>query len=70
MQMISEFFGTINPYWSREEWRKMLYKHFDLLSSEVSTQLAGYLNHQLCTGIHFKNGLPKKGASQLTNPYK
>jgi hypothetical protein len=38
---IAEFLSQINPYWSKEEWRKMLYEHLRLLSNEVSTRLAG-----------------------------
>lgn len=38
---IAEFLSRINPYWSKEEWRKMLHEHLRLLTSEVATRLAG-----------------------------
>nr|WP_275444811.1 acetylglutamate kinase [Paenibacillus sp. ACRRX] len=47
---IAEFLGTINPYWSKEEWRKMLYEHLDLLSSEVSSRLAGKYAENIAIG--------------------
>ncbi|MCL6458409.1 MAG: acetylglutamate kinase [Gorillibacterium sp.] len=37
---IAEFLSQINPNWSKEEWRKMLYDHLRLLSSEVTSRLA------------------------------
>ncbi|MDK8183926.1 acetylglutamate kinase [Paenibacillus sp. UMB4589-SE434] len=47
---IAEFLGTINPYWSKEEWRKMLYEHLELLSSEVSSRLAGKYAENIAIG--------------------
>ncbi|RIX60468.1 acetylglutamate kinase [Paenibacillus nanensis] len=38
---IAEFLSRINPHWSREEWRRMLYEHLRLLSSEVSSRVTG-----------------------------
>ncbi|MGQ7280419.1 acetylglutamate kinase [Brevibacillus thermoruber] len=38
---IAAFLGRINPYWSTEEWRDMLYEHLRLLSSEVAARIAG-----------------------------
>jgi hypothetical protein len=38
---IAEFLSRINPYWSKEVWRNMLYEHLRLLTSEVSARLAG-----------------------------
>lgn len=32
---IASFLGSINPYWPREEWRKMLYEHLSLTKSEA-----------------------------------
>jgi len=32
---IAAFLGSINPYWSRESWRQMLYKHLELTKSEA-----------------------------------
>jgi hypothetical protein len=38
---IADFLGSINPYWSTEEWRKMMHEHLKLLTEEVATRLAG-----------------------------
>lgn len=38
---IAEFLSKINPYWSKEEWRKMMYEHLRLLTIEVTSRLAG-----------------------------
>lgn len=38
---IAIFLNRINPYWSAEEWKKMLYEHLRLLSAEVASRLAG-----------------------------
>lgn len=38
---IADFLSRINPYWSKEEWRNMLYEHLRLLSNEVFARLAG-----------------------------
>ena len=32
---IAVFLGKINPYWSQEEWRKMLYEHLALTKKEA-----------------------------------
>ncbi|MDR6721688.1 methyl-accepting chemotaxis protein [Paenibacillus amylolyticus] len=37
---IAQFFARINPYWSKEEWQRMMYEHLRLLSEEVATRLA------------------------------
>ncbi|WP_432775038.1 acetylglutamate kinase [Brevibacillus gelatini] len=38
---IAVFLGRINPFWSTEEWRRMLDEHLKLLSSEVTSRIAG-----------------------------
>lgn len=38
---IADFLSKMNPYWSKEEWRSMLYEHLALLTQEVSTRFAG-----------------------------
>jgi len=38
---MADAFSGINPYYDREELRKMLYKHLDLTTQEVSMRLAG-----------------------------
>lgn len=35
------FLSQINPYWSEQEWKKMLYEHLKLTAEEASTRLAG-----------------------------
>lgn len=32
---IAAFFGSINPYWSEQEWKKMLYDHLDMTKTEA-----------------------------------
>lgn len=38
---IADFLSRINPYWSKDIWKNMLYEHLRLLTSEVATRLAG-----------------------------
>jgi len=38
---MADVFGSINPYYNSEELRKMLYKHLELTTQEVSMRLAG-----------------------------
>lgn len=47
---IAEFLSRINPYWSKEVWRNMLYEHLRLLTSEVSTRLAGNYSENVALG--------------------
>ncbi|GKU76410.1 acetylglutamate kinase [Paenibacillus sp. L3-i20] len=35
------FLHQINPFWSREEWQRMLYEHLKLTTDEAATRLAG-----------------------------
>lgn len=37
---IAEFLSSINPFWSEEEWMKMLHKHLRLIMDEVKYQLS------------------------------
>lgn len=37
---IAAFLAQINPYWSKEEWQRMLYEHLRLLSEEVAARIA------------------------------
>jgi hypothetical protein len=37
---IAAFLASINPYWSQEEWRMMLYEHLRLLTEEVAARIA------------------------------
>lgn len=32
---IAEFLGHINPYWSEEDWKKMMHKHLELVKAEA-----------------------------------
>lgn len=36
---IAFFLSSINPYWNRNEWQKMLYKHLNLVEAEAVTRL-------------------------------
>ncbi len=38
---IAEFLAGINPYWSRQEWRNMLYEHLRLTKNEAVYRLSG-----------------------------
>lgn len=46
---IAELLSRINPYWSKEEWRKMLYEHLRLLTNEVAARLAGKYKENVAT---------------------
>ncbi|WP_145048894.1 acetylglutamate kinase [Paenibacillus xylanexedens] len=37
---IAQFFARINPYWSKDEWQRMMYEHLRLLSEAVATRIA------------------------------
>ncbi|MGG4143012.1 acetylglutamate kinase [Paenibacillus algorifonticola] len=37
---IADFLSRINPYWSKEEWKRMLDEHLRLLTSEVAARFA------------------------------
>ncbi|MCR8965139.1 hypothetical protein O0550_18360 [Brevibacillus halotolerans] len=41
MPIIAIFLSRINPYWSQEEWRQMMYQHLRLLTAEVAARIAG-----------------------------
>lgn len=34
---IADFLGSVNPYWSVQEWKKMLYDHLAMIKAEVSS---------------------------------
>jgi hypothetical protein len=36
---IAAFLGSINPYWSQEDWRKMLHEHLALVKAEAVAML-------------------------------
>ncbi len=36
---IAEFLGTINPYWSAQEWKKLLYDHLAMTKNEAVNML-------------------------------
>ena len=38
---MAEFFSKINPFYSKEEVRKMFYEHLKLTSDEVEARLRG-----------------------------
>lgn len=39
--MIAEYLGSVNPYWSVEDWSAMMNEHLDLLSENVAASVAG-----------------------------
>jgi hypothetical protein len=42
---IAAFFGSLNPYWSAQEWQKMLYDHLAMTKTEaVDILTQGYMN--------------------------
>lgn len=38
---IADFLASINPYWSREDWKTMLYKHLAMTKDEAVNMLTG-----------------------------
>ncbi|AIG25717.1 hypothetical protein BRLA_c013780 [Brevibacillus laterosporus LMG 15441] len=46
---IAIFLGRINPYWSQEEWRQMMYQHLRLLTAEVAARIAGNYEENVAT---------------------
>lgn len=46
---IAAFLGKINPYWSEEEWRHMMYEHLRLLTAEVAARIAGKYEENVAT---------------------
>lgn len=38
---IANFLSRINPYWSKEDWRNMLYEHLRLTGIEATSRLSG-----------------------------
>lgn len=38
---IAEFLGGINPYWNKENWKKLLYSHLSMTEEEAVTMLTG-----------------------------
>ncbi|MGC6176761.1 LysM peptidoglycan-binding domain-containing protein [Lacrimispora sp. 38-1] len=38
---IADFLASINPYWSREDWKKMLYQHLEMTKDEAVNMLTG-----------------------------
>lgn len=40
-EMIAKFFGNINPFWSRKEWREMMFEHLNLVKAEATLLLEG-----------------------------
>ncbi|MBU5437135.1 hypothetical protein KQI42_03880 [Tissierella sp. MSJ-40] len=53
---IAAFLGYINPYWSEEDWRAMLYEHLALTKSEV----VNILNHNYATGIELYDEIERQ----------
>jgi hypothetical protein len=47
---IAKLLGRINPYWSEQEWKNMLYEHLRLLTQEVATRLAGNYTENVALG--------------------
>lgn len=39
--MIAEYLGNVNPYWSEDDWSAMMNEHLDLLSEYVADSIAG-----------------------------
>lgn len=48
---IAAFLGSINPYWSEEEWRQMMYEHLRLLTAEVAARIAGNYVENVSTNV-------------------
>lgn len=39
--LIAEYLGSVNPYWSVDDWSAMMNEHLDLLSESVADSIAG-----------------------------
>ena len=46
-EQIAEFMGSINPYWSVDDWSAMLFEHLDLLSADVENMIAGNIEQSI-----------------------
>lgn len=46
---IAAFLASINPYWSRREWQRMMYQHLDLVKSEAVQLLTGKYEESIAT---------------------
>lgn len=53
---IAEFFGIINPYWSAQEWEKMLFEHLALIKLEA----VNLLNKQYVDSITIFNKIEQQ----------
>lgn len=53
---ISAFLSSINPYWSQEDWREMLYEHLKLTKSEA----VGMLRNNYSDGISIFDNIEKQ----------
>ncbi|ANY70906.1 acetylglutamate kinase [Paenibacillus sp. BIHB 4019] len=49
-EAIADFLGQINPYWSKEEWKRMLDEHLRLLTGEVAARLAKNYEQNVALG--------------------
>jgi len=38
---IAVFLGNINPFWSQEQWRRMMFRHLELVKAEAVNMLTG-----------------------------
>lgn len=47
---IARLLGNINPFWSQEEWRRLLFHHLDLVDAEAVFTLTG--QHQAATDLY------------------
>ncbi len=46
---IAAFLGSINPYWSAQEWQKMLYDHLAMTKNEAVDILTGNYSNSIAT---------------------
>lgn len=44
---IAAFLGSINPYWSAQEWKKMLYDHLAMTKNEAVDILTGNYSNSI-----------------------
>jgi LysM repeat protein len=63
---IASFLGSINPYWSSQEWRRLLYDHLAMTKNEA----VDYLNKNFAASISTFNNIEKQAlemADVMTN---
>ena len=54
---IADFLGNINPNWSAEEWKQLLYDHIVLLKNDICNMLSGNFDDSIGTFTDVESGV-------------